>query len=385
MRALRRTLPWLFALVWAALAGCQGWSAAAPLPAAASAPTLTLTPWRPAPPTAPWRPTPLPTPTLTPSPSPSPTPARTTFLFVGNIVPARCVRAAAEARGGDHYIYAQVAPLIRRADYAVALLNSSLTQRIPPTGCVPTFLLVGDPKHAATMAWAGFDAVNMATNHIKNGGDLAFLDTLAAVQEAGLPPLGAGPDLQAALRPLIVTRGGVRFALVALNEIEPRSFAGPQRPGAAPLTAENLEQVMAAARAQADVVIALPHWGPEYDSTPLYAQRAWARQWVAAGADVVVGNHSHVVQGIETLDGVLVFYSLGNFVFDQDWSLETQQGVMLQLTFEGPRLVDYRLFPVHTDGDGRVHQAPPAEAEAILQRIWAASALPATPTWEANP
>jgi len=92
-----------------------------------------------------------------------------------------------------------------------------------------------------------------------------------------------------------------------------------------------------------------------------------------------------LVEHHHLLDGVPVFYSLGNFVFDQTWSLETQQGVMLLLTFEGRRLVAYRFIPVHTDGDGTVHLAPPDEAEAILQRIWSASPPLATPTWEAQP
>ncbi len=314
------------------------------------------------------------------------TPTRVSFLFVGNIVPARCVRAAADERGDDRYIYAEVAPIIRQADYAFALLNGSLTDRVPATGCVRTFVLVGDPHHAETLAWAGFDAVNVATNHVKNGGDGAFLDTLDAIRAAGLAVLGGGVNLEEALRPLVLTFGGVRYAFVALNEIEERSFAGSDTPGAAPLTEANLQTAMQAARAQADVVIALPHWGPEYDATPLYEQRRWAQRFVDAGADVIVGNHSHVVQGMDILDGVPVFYSLGNFVFDQSWSLETQQGVILLLTFEGTRLVAYRFIPVHTDHDGTVHLAPPAEAEVILQRIWHASPRSlATPTWEAEP
>ncbi|HEY57502.1 MAG TPA: CapA family protein [Anaerolineae bacterium] len=380
-----RTLFPLFALLL--LLGCRPTAAAkAPWsPSARSAdPSPTLMPWPPLPPTPTFLPTQTPTVTPTPSPTPTPTPSRVTFLFVGNIVPARCVRAAADQRGDDRYIYAEVAPLIRQADYAFALLNSALTSQVPPTGCMRTFLLVGDPAHAATMAWAGFDAVNVATNHIKNGGDGAFLDTLEALRGAGLAVLGGGRNVDEALQPLVLTFGGVRYAFVALNEIEERSFAGQDTPGAAPLTEANLQKAMQAARAQADVVVALPHWGPEYHATPLYEQRRWARRFVEAGADVVVGNHSHVVQGMTILDNVPVFYSLGNFVFDQSWSLETQQGAMLELTFEGRRLVAYRFIPVHTDGDGTVHLAPPDEAQAILQRIWAASPPLATPTWEAG-
>ncbi len=362
---------WLLAMV---LLGVLGACQPAPPPGSpgtatdalpAIAPSATWTPFVPLAPTATF----VPTATASPTVTPTATPATVTLLFVGNIVPARCVRAAADRRGDDHYIYAQVAPQIRKADFAVALLNASLTDRIPPTGCVKTYLLVGDPHHADTMAWAGFDAVNMATNHIKNGGDAAFLDTLDAVHQAGLLSVGAGRDLEEALQPLIVELNGIRFAFVALNAIETKSFAGETTPGAAPLTEDNVRKAMAWARQQADVVIALPHWGPEYDTTPDYLQRRAARWLVEAGADVVVGNHPHVVQGMEVIQGVPVFYGLGNFVFDQTWSLETQQGAILTLTFSGTQLVRYTYIPTHTDGDGTVHIAPPAEAEQILARM----------------
>ncbi len=86
----------------------------------------------------------------------------------------------------------------------------------------------------------------------------------------------------------------------------------------------------------------------------------------------MVGNHTHVVQGYQTLEGVLVFYGLGNFVFDQDLH-DHQQGVILIVRFQGKDLLDFSFIPTHVDEDGRVHVAEEAEAAAILQRIEAAS------------
>ena len=379
---LRRRLTVVTLLILVALAAC-GSAALSPT----QSPSPTAFPFGPVPPTATVAPSAMPSPTVPPtptataSPSPTPTPATTTLLFVGNIVPARCVRAAADRRGDDHYIYAEVAPFIRKADFAVALLNTALTQSGVVTGCRRTFVLTGDPKHAQTLAWAGFDLVNIGTNHIKNCGwvgcgDKGFLETLENLHAAGLPTVGGGLDLDAALQPYVVTLHGVRFAFVSLNGIEPRSFADDHTPGTAPLTEENARRAIALARQQADVVIALPHWGPEYDPTPNYLQRRAARWLVKAGADVIVGNHSHVVQGMQILGGVPVFYSLGSFVFDQDWSRETQQGVMLTLTFVGKNMVSYAYTPVHIDGDGTVHLAPPEEAREIMARIRAASLPP---------
>jgi poly-gamma-glutamate synthesis protein (capsule biosynthesis protein) len=94
-----------------------------------------------------------------------------------------------------------------------------------------------------------------------------------------------------------------------------------------------------------------------------------ARLAVEAGADLVVGNHTHVVQAIQEIDGVNVFYGLGNFIFDQNWALDHQQGTMLVVTFQGTELIDYQLIPTHVDFDGLVHIAGEDGAAAILARI----------------
>ncbi|NPA06825.1 MAG: CapA family protein [Chloroflexi bacterium] len=331
-------------------------------------------------------PTYTPTPTRPkPSPTPSPTPSATTppditLLFTGNIVPARCVQAATEARGDNpDYLYAQVADRIRAADVAIGVLNAALSDYPPMTGCRPTFVLVGRSYHADALARAGFDVINVATNHIKNCGlldcgDRAFLDTLRNLRQAGLQVVGAGETLDQALEPLVLTVKGVRIALVALGYIEPRAYAGPDTPGIGVLTEANLHEAMARARAtHPDIIIAMPHWGPEYDPQPDYLQRHFARLWVQAGADVVVGNHAHVVQGVELIEHVPVFYSLGNFMFDQDWSEATQQGVILELRLRGSRVWGWRFWPTVTEGDGTVRWANEAEAQAILQRMRAVS------------
>ena len=373
------------ALLALALAGCTR-AAPATLPRPARSPS-------PSPIAATARPsathTPTSTPTEPPSPTPTPTPPHITLLFTGNIVPARCVQAAVDA--GQHTpddLYAEVAPLIRAADLAVGTLNAALSDYPPMRGCIRTFVLVGRSEHAEALARAGFDGMSVATNHIKNCGlldcgDRAFFDTLANLHAAGLWTVGAGENLDAALEPVVVNVQGVRFAFVSLGYIEPRAFAGPETPGIAVLNEANLAEAMRRAQAQhPDVVIALPHWGPEYDPTPTVWQRDYARQFVSQGATVVVGNHSHVVQGMEVIEGVPVFYSLGNFMFDQAWSTETRQGVMLVLHFRGPLLQGWEFIPTVADGDGVVHLAGPRDAAATLQRIWAASPkdLPPTPT-----
>ncbi len=308
----------------------------------------------------------------------TPEPPLNTLLFVGNIVPARCVQAKIDETANPNYPYEEVRDLIREVDIAVGTLNATLSDYTTMTGCVETFLLVGRSDNADALAWAGFDMMSVATNHIKNCGlsacgDRAFLDTLENLQRVGITPVGAGHNLAEALQPQVIESRGVRFAFVSLGEIEASTFATQDTPGIASLTEANLRAALAAAREVGDVVIALPHWGPEYSPDPNYSELNFAQIAVDSGADIVVGNHTHVVQAVQTIGDIPVFYGLGNFMFDQTLQLEAQQGVILLITFQGTRLVGHTLIPVHIDSDGRVHIAESNEAVAILARIEAAS------------
>ena len=288
------------------------------------------------------------------------------------------MQAKIDELGNPDYPYEEVRELIQSVDLAVGTLNATLSDVAVPTGCVSTFLLVGRSENAAALARAGFDAMSVATNHIKNCGqpgcgDQAFLETLGNLSEAGIEPIGAGVNLETALAPKVFELNGIRFVFISLGELEALAFAGSDRPGIAVLNEANLQDALAAARAMGDVVIALPHWGPEYSLTPNYRQLGFARQAAAGGADLVVGNHTHTVQTLDVIEGVPIFYGLGNFMFDQDWSRETSQGVALIVTFEGTAFAGYELAPVHIGGAGRVQIADPAEKDEVLTRILEAS------------
>lgn len=313
----------------------------------------------------------LPSPTATTHPI-------TTLLFTGNIVPARCVQAAIDASQNYDYPYEEVRPILQAADFAIGTFNATLSEIAPRTGCVRTYVLVGDPQNADALARAGFDAMSVATNHIKDCGittcgDQAFFETLANFQRVGILTVGAGKNEAEALQPIVLTANGIRFGIVSLGQLEQGGvFAGVEKPGIAPLTDENIYRAIQLARQISDVVIFMPHWGPEDRSAPTWVQRQLAQKIVTAGADLVVGNHTHVVQGYQRLNGVLVFYGLGNFVFDQDLN-DHQQGVILLVRFQGKQLLEFELSPTHADEDGRVHLPAEAEAREILQRIEAAS------------
>lgn len=320
-------------------------------------------------------------PTGEPSPTATADEVQITLLFTGVIVPARCVQSSIDARGDASYVYDEVRDLISGADLSVGTLNTTFSDLSAHTGCIVTYVLVSDSRSARAAGEAGFDVMSVATNHIKNCSgasctdnyNQAFFDTLDNLRANKIQPVGAGMNREDALQTVVMEVKGIRFGFVSLGIVEPNAFAGEDSPGIAELTDENLSRAIANARGEADVVIAMPHWGPEDSSEPNSYQLHFAQVAVEAGADVVVGNHTHVVQAIQQLNGIDVFYGLGNFVFDQNWDLAHQQGVILQLHFSGSNYTGYDLIPTHVDGDGTVHIAGSAEAEQVLQRIHTAS------------
>jgi poly-gamma-glutamate synthesis protein (capsule biosynthesis protein) len=385
--ALHLTLLFLVAFT-----ACQAPAASQPTPLVVASPTIRLadpdpsatplpTETVPANTKTPTQESPGQTPTVLVTPSAEPV---TTLLFTGVIVPARCVQAALDANGNPDYPYQEVSQIIIQADLAVGNFNATMSDQVEHTGCLDTYQLVGSPANADALQRAGFDVMSVATNHIKDCGLMkswcneTFFDTLENLHRVGIQTAGAGEDLAEALEPVIINLNGVRFGFISLGDskMDEIVFASEDNPGIARLTEENLKAAVDAVRSQVDVLIVLPHWGSEDNAIPNWNQRNQARQIVEAGADLVVGNHTHVVQSIQELEGVPIFYGLGNFVFDQNWG-HHRQAVILLVKFQGQRYIGYELIPTHVDGDGRVHIAGKQEAQEILERIERSSqALP---------
>ncbi|MFL5679525.1 MAG: CapA family protein [Chloroflexota bacterium] len=203
-----------------------------------------------------------------------------------------------------------------------------------------------DPRLIDGLRNAGIDYVSLANNHIRDAGAQGVLDTISNLDTRGIAHSGAGKNLAAARKPAILSAGGVKVAILGYDTIAKGYGATATRVGSAQLSATAVKQDVAAARkAGADIVIVFPHWGTEYDPTPFAGQQNLARICIDAGADMVIGNHAHWAGAMETYKGKPIWYALGNFVFDQTWSEPTMEGITLDLTFDGARLVQARMRP----------------------------------------
>jgi poly-gamma-glutamate synthesis protein (capsule biosynthesis protein) len=270
-------------------------------------------------------------------------------------------------------LLAEPAACLREADVAIGNLESPLMTSGRAIGRKCT--LRACPQWADTLRDAGVSLVSLANNHIMDYGPTGLVETMEALDLAGVRFVGAGLDRERACAPVFLTVRGFRVACLARTSVvvTAPTYAKEAAPGAAWLDVTETIAAIARCRRQADVLILLLHWGLEHYRYPSPAQRALARQLVRAGADVILGHHPHVTQGIERLGLAVVAYSLGNFAFSEfewDWagadgnsrrehlrlSAENRQGLILGLRYvlDQAPAVEMRPTVIETDGQVRL-------------------------------
>jgi poly-gamma-glutamate synthesis protein (capsule biosynthesis protein) len=284
---------------------------------------------------------------------------KTRILFTGDINLGRCIAKKTIISNGQtntyNYPFEFVAEELRKADITVGSLDGSLSDESSPMPCPKSMNLIAPTRMAEGLQFAGFDVISVATNHIKDCGEKGFkcdnkalLDTILQLKKAEIEPTGAGNTLTESRLPAVVEQNGIRFAFLGIDQIDKRVWASENIPGAAPLSDAHIEKIkeeIVSARQIADVVIVLPHWGIEHDTTPQELQRVWAQEFVNAGASLVIGNHPHIIQPMEIFSDKLIFYSLGNFVFDQGEDFQ-RESIVVEVNFIGAEIESWRLHPV---------------------------------------
>ena len=308
-----------------------------------------------------------------------------TVAAVGDLILGSAVKRHIAARGPG-YPFAHIADRLRGADLTVGNLEGPLTDAVAPTaGKRPEDIRAGrqyifraPPACAEGLAGAGFDVLTLANNHAMDYREAGLRDTLQALRARGVAPVGAGLDLADARAPVVLHRRGRRVAFLAYSDvIPPLSSAGPRRAGISPARRagggpfeRQAARDIAEARARADFVVVLVHWGIERRTTPTPDQRRVGRAMIAAGACAVIGHHPHVLQGIERYGDGIIAYSLGNFVHIAGGI--TMESALLTLELSPDRPAACEATPVII----RRGQPQPAAGEAgkrILARLAALS------------
>ena len=257
---------------------------------------------------------------------------RWSLVVTGDIIPARSVNFGATKRNDYLWAFSNIASLLSKGDITYTNLESPLLSTCPVT--VEGMIFCGSTKHIEGLKSAGIDVVSFANNHIGNYGVKGIEETKALLEKNGILVNGIEGAVYTQIK-------GVKLAFLSYNEI------GAKEPMVSWLDETVMKQEIIEAKKQADMVFVGMSWGIEYTDHPTDTQREIAKIAIDAGADMILGNHPHWVQGIEFYKGKLIMYALGNTIFDQMWSEETKKGMIGIATFDGVKLIDMTFHPTY--------------------------------------
>ena len=265
-----------------------------------------------------------PTPTATLTPTPTPEPLDITICFAGDISLADDAVTVQqwEKSGRDlgKCISPELLTIMNSAD--VMCVNNEFTfsdRGNPLEGKMYTFR--AKPERVSLLSEMGVDLALLANNHVYDYGEESMIDTFDTLESAGIGYFGAGRNLEEAMKPYYVEADGITIAFVAASRAEKHKMT-PQATETEPgilrcYDTELFLNVIREADANADIVLACVHWGTEYSTVLEEAQLTTGKLYLDAGADAIIGSHSHCLQGMEFYDGKPIIYSLGNFWFNK--------------------------------------------------------------------
>ena len=271
-------------------------------------------------------------------------------------------------RGGDIRSCFDEFVLVEMQSADIFMLNNEFTytERGTPTQ-KKQFTFRAKPEHVEYLHDLGVDVVSLANNHVYDYGEVSLLDTLETLEGASVPYVGAGRNIDEAVKPVYFVANDMKIAYISATQIEQGDY--PDTPGAGETspgvfrcwTEERIYDVVREAQEKADFVIVYIHWGTELSESLHWAQAEQAPKLVEAGADLIVGDHPHCLQEIAYIDNVPVIYSMGNFWFNS----KTQDTGMLKAVVDERGLKSLQFVPVIQSGCKTT-----IASEADCERIW---------------
>lgn len=291
-----------------------------------------------------------------------------TISLVGDILLDRGVEKVIQEHGAD-YPYSRVKSIVSKSDMAMGNLECPLTLEGIPVLKNRNIVFNADPANAYSLKKAGFDILNLANNHVMDYGSKGLLNTVIFLEKQGIATVGAGRNKDEAHKPAFIKKGLLTVGFISFSAFPAEGyFYFEEKPDVAYVDIDSIRSEIEVAREQCDFLIASFHWGREYDLYVSKAQRELAHHVIDSGADIIVGHHPHVLQGIESYKGKLIFYSLGNFVFDRQWQRGTDESVIINISVSRAGLEGVEIIPL------KIKECQPAElkgefSQQVLNRI----------------
>jgi poly-gamma-glutamate synthesis protein (capsule biosynthesis protein) len=269
------------------------------------------------------------------------------MLFLGDVMLSRGVSYQISKNNDLYYPFHSIQTLLRQNDFVFSNFESPIISgRQIHTGEMAFRV---DENLAPILKELNFSILSLANNHLLDFGQKGLLNTLKLLAENQIQYIGAGENRQEAHRAKILEKNNIKIAFLAYNDsdvILATNEATENRPGTAFMDLNALKKDLAETKKSADFTIVSMHSGTEYKENPNSRQIEFAHTAIDNGANLVIGHHPHVVQPIEKYKNGYIFYSLGNFIFDQAWSQETTEGIATQIIFSKNEIRNIKILPL---------------------------------------
>jgi len=252
--------------------------------------------------------------------------------ITGDILLDRGVRKVIEQKGTDAVFSPFVDSVFQSSDIVIGNLECPATKIKEPS--FKQFIFRAEPEWLFTLKQHGITHLNLANNHSVDQGRAGLVDTRENVVSAGMIPIGAGRTMEEAARPVLLTSSPRKVYVLASLQLALENFAYlSEKPSVSQEDFDTLvERVRHLRSSEPDsYIIVTLHWGGEHTLQPVTIQRVRAHQLIDAGADALIGHHTHTLQTIEEYKGKPIYYSIGNFIFDQRKPVNTK-ACMVKLT-----------------------------------------------------
>lgn len=293
-----------------------------------------------------------------------------TFAFAGDILldDEYAMMFRYRSRGSDINDTFSADLLERMRSVDVFMLNNEFpfsTRGAPTEG--KTFTFRANPDNVEMYELLGVDVVSLANNHAYDYGEEALLDTFATLENAGIPYVGAGRNIDEARKPVYFIANGIKIAVVSATQIERNAVPDTREATATSagvlrcMDPAALLEVIAEARQNSDFVILYIHWGTESQAETDWLQDKQAPVYAQAGVDLIIGDHPHCLQKLDVESGVPVVYSLGNYWFNS----KTQNTCLVEVGIRKDGM-DYLRFIPCVQENCRTRQLEGAEKDEVL-------------------
>lgn len=261
----------------------------------------------------------------------------TSFVFVGDIMMDRGVENSVllNNKGDFSFVFEKTA-FLKDIDVAFGNLEGSISDKGEDLGSANSFRF--EPDSLDALKSAGFDVLSVANNHAGDWGREAFEDSLERLKEKDITTVGGGLNIEEAVTVKILEKNGIKIGFLGFSDVGPDWLKAEENKSGVSVAGDNLGFLVQQASKEVDVLIVSIHFGEEYEEMSNDRQKYLAHLAVDNGAKIVIGHHPHVIQKVENYKGAVVAYSLGNFVFDQNFSESTMTGLALEIYLSGDNI-----------------------------------------------